>query len=164
MRIADTGLRRLRRTIAASLATVCVAAGSTASAQQVNFFGTGVITYFSEDCGGWRAPAIVKVRYRPGGVGSNGPDARMSFFFPTFAAGFRVRGSGIDETFRQAEAGYVGSSAFGDRPVRIRAILQQPANIRPATPALTKRFRILGFDDRDGCNVTLEARLLRQPS
>lgn len=164
MPTADTALRGLRRAAAAALATACVTAGSSTSAQQVDFYGTGVITYFSTACGGWRAPAIVKVRYRPGGVGGNGPDGRMSFFFSTFAAGFRVRGSGIDGTFREAEAGYVGSSAFGDDPVRIRAIRQQPANIRPGTPALTKRFRILDYDDRPGCNLTLEARLLREPS
>ena len=136
-----------------------------ANAQQADFVGTGVLSDFSETClaNGWGGPAIVKARYRPAAVGSNGTDGRLSFFFDTFASGFRVRGSGFDNTFRSTEATYVGSAGFSGIPAQIRITAQRPANLRANTRFADVTFRILDYDDQEGCDLTLETRLTLRP-
>lgn len=155
----------IRRTMAAaalSMSTFFIAAP--AGAQEiVEFRGFGYLQNFTAGCAdtGWVGTPQFNVRYRPSGVGSNGPSSRLSFFDRFYAFSLRLQDGRFNRTWQQVDAGGTGSTTFQwENPASVRVTRHAPSSIGATTPQVRLVGQIRNFDGVVGCNVTFEATLL----
>lgn len=148
------------RRFSLALSLLCLTA-IPAEAAEVEYFGGLVITGQSGDCpGGDYVGTRYVTRYRPAGVGDNGPNSDLNVFDPRGnARGHRLDGRNFDTQFRRVVATVVsGGSGLVDTPVRIRFLTESrnPDFVRVDG-------EIKGFDFQPQCTHTFLYAGVRRP-
>ena len=128
-----------------------------ASAQRVEYRGTFVLTKVNQTCidNGWFVGTTATVRFRPGGVSTNGSTG-LSIFFPFFAEGYNYGGPVTDLTqgdFLDVSGAGLGSGGPYDIFAKLRLTNLKPKTIQATTNFVTAVGQFRGFDVQ-GCNVT----------
>jgi hypothetical protein len=142
-----------------------MANASVASAQDVNFRGTFVITKLNQACKdvGWVRGDLAPSQFVPGGVGDNAFTG-LSYFFTFFAEGYHYSGPYIDLTQGDSVVVFgagVGPSAFSfNAGLKLNSV--KPGNITPNTSFLRIVGQIENFNGTSGCNITFRGSYNRR--
>ena len=137
-----------------------------ASAQNVEFRGTFVITKLNQPCSdvGWFLGDLATLRFRPGGVGSNTVTG-FSYFFPFFAEGYRYGGPYTDLTqgdFVNVSGAGVGSTGNFTFASSLRFTSLKPGNLTANTNFVRIAGQFRDFDGTPGCNISFRGSLNRR--
>jgi len=157
---------RLRRAILSAALALAAAAAlpGGAAAQSVEFRGFSYVSDFNAACvaDGWTGTPSFYVRYRPFGLGSN-TDSRLAFFDRFYASGYRLADRRFDRTWRDVDAGQVGSSlwAYDAGTSQVRVTTHAPATLTDSTPQIRLVGQIRGWGGVPGCTARFEATVMR---
>ncbi|TCT03339.1 hypothetical protein EDC22_12012 [Tepidamorphus gemmatus] len=157
-----------RRWIAGGLllAGATVVSAQSVEAQTVEFRGGGFFSFTSQcQAEGWEGTVYASARYRPPGVGSNGPSTRFSVFFPLFyATSFVLQSGNLTAAYKTVDGGGLGSQlwVYPTKP-RMRVTLRSPSAVNASTEAVRLKGQINGFDNVRNCVVDFDVSLTRRP-
>lgn len=158
---------RIRRALGAAALALAAAAvpPAAATAQTVEFRGFGYVYGFNAACeaDGWVGTPNMLVRYRPYGLGSNG-GSHLAFFERFYASAYRLDGRRFDRTWRDVEAGQVGSLVwvYDEGTSQARVTTHAPATLTATTPQIRLVGQIRGWGGVPGCIASFEATVIRQ--
>jgi hypothetical protein len=128
-----------RDTVFSSGCPFVAAAISNASAQNVDWRGSALITA-ATDCAAINlsAGSIMNARYRHPGLGDNGPSARISMIANYFVNNLSDPDGDFGNTFQTVKGTVIGGGAraYNASP---RMISHTPANITESTPIIVIR-------------------------
>jgi hypothetical protein len=151
--------------ICVSTAVALAAAALPASAQTVEFRGTGTVIAKSKACeeAGWVIGEKTKpnMRYRPAKVGSNGKPTAIAMHYPFWATSFVLAKGSLGSSFKPVIAGATGSgTGVMEDGADVRVTSLSPSTITTKTGTVKIKGEVRGFDV-PGCVVTFDAKLKR---
>ena len=132
-------------------------ATSSADAANVKFRGYVCIKSASAGCAaqGWEAGDCSYMSLKPAGIGDNGPQTSLSFFYNFGAVNHSLAsGSPIGTTFKDVTGAFLFSGAY-QTTAKMRFTKQTPADLTTAQDVAVVGD-IRDFDD-DGCNINFKA-------
>jgi len=147
---------------AAHAASQSAARSVNIAARPVEWRGIASITNFTSACErhGFIGTLSGQLRYRPSGLGSNGPDSSLSFFLTDYALNLtRVNGR-FTSSFLNVQSTGVHGATWTYRSTRVRLTTHSPASIAVNTAILRLVGQIENIQDLTGCNGDIEATLL----
>ena len=129
------------------------------SAVQYRWLGDLTYTYQTASCIDRVVGDHLIARFRPSGLGANGPNSHISMFYSNYAQGFRVVGP-FTPAWKQAQGQDIGAG-FGTYPpaTYVRFLTQSPAVIAPNTNIITATGSIFNFDYTVNCTVNFSVVL-----
>lgn len=135
---------------------------STASAQDVEYRGTFVITKLNDPClDDWASGDLAPSRFVPEGVGDN-TFTGLSYFFTFFAENYSYFGPFKDlKKWAVVNGTFVGRSG-GDFPASLKFDTVSPYRITEKTNFVTLSGRIKDFDGITGCDISFRAAYNRR--
>lgn len=139
---------------------------SPASAATVEWRGGGYLTSASQACldDGYLPTEYVSVRFRPRGLGDNGPNTKISFFHPLFFATSYVRMNGnFAKSFKPVVSGGVGGGPYViDKGAKLKATMT-PSSVKAGTQTVRIVGEIRYYGGTVGCNMTFDVNLTKRP-
>ena len=150
-------------------AAIVLAAASNASADYVDWYGSGVLTSVSSaSCptGNFDMSAnkSFHARYLPPNLGTNGASASLSFLHERFATNFVRPNGSFSLTTLETVKGTTVARFGGPYSPKLRLTKQIPATITETTPAIVMEGTIKGFPGfpgDDNCTVTFHLEVFR---
>ncbi|MEJ8574933.1 hypothetical protein [Microbaculum marinum] len=138
---------------------------SPASAATEEWRGGVYLTAETPACAedGYQDREYVNVRYRPKGLGDNGPDSRISFFHPLFFATSYRRTGNFTKSYKPVQGGGMSASVWAFENTPRLKLKQSPARLKPSTPSVYITGVIRNYGDYVGCTMSFEGSLTKRP-
>jgi len=140
---------------------------SSPQATEHEFRGGGYVKNFSANCAdnGWTGRYYMSVRYRPPGIGANGPETRITFFFPLFlAANYILESGNLNSNYKDVLGAGMSTRPYDFTIVpQMRVTEMTPNNVTGSTNYITMKGQIKGWSDIQGCRATFEVSLTKRP-
>lgn len=151
----------------ASAAVGLAVLSAPASAQMIEFRGTGTVTAKNKACTaeGWIVGEATapNMRFRPPKVGSNGKATVVAMFYPYWATSFVLEKGALGKSFKPVVAGATGSGTYPyANGAEVRLTAQSPSTITDSTVKVKIKGEVRGFDNIPNCVVSFSATLKKR--
>jgi hypothetical protein len=97
-------------------------------------------------------------RFRPAGLGTNGPNTTLSFLTNGYAMNYTRLDGLYDPVYVLVEAKAIGTG-FGTFPAYVKFVNQEPAVISSTTRFINVTGQIHGYDYTPGCIIRFRMSL-----
>lgn len=139
---------------------------SPAAAATHEWRGGGFITPLTQGCAddGWSGPEYASARFRPKGLGDNGPNERISFFHPLFFATSYVRENAkFAKSFKPVIQGGVGSGPYIQPTGAKLKATKTPSNVKAGTETVRLVGEIKNYGAAPNCTMAFDVTLTKRP-
>lgn len=134
--------------------------------QNVRYIGSFCLTSVTPGCAseGWAVGNCTTFHLKPPNIGSNGPETKMSVFFPVFALNYSLSsGTLVGTTYKTTTSTAIGLNATSF-PADVRFVTQSPATLTATTKFISINGNIKDFDDPlFNCDVGFRASAQQRP-
>lgn len=139
------------RKLAILLAALVASTGAVEAAEVQFIGGLNVLTQ-TQQCTGARVGGIYVARYRPAGIGSNGPHSDFNLYRVDFAEGHRLLNGTFDSSFKGVQAVVVGGGSGSLSGVKIA--FSKQTTVKANSTNVYIEGDIKNFSGDPGCNVS----------
>lgn len=145
---------------ATALAALLIPAGEAAAAK-VRWVGLFYVDAVSAKCPSDYVGKTWQAKFRPSGLGDNGPTTAISLFHPNGALNWRGKGR-IGAAWKKVASYSIYDTENDIGPVRMRFTEQSPSTLKASTRFITIRGQVEDFDEYAGCTVTFSMPLTKR--